>query len=107
MKKAFKPLRSLSVILSAAVLAGTFPSGTQTVLAEPSEISFSPEEDSSSDAELTEEEISDDVQESSPEPDSTENPDSSQDSSPVSEDEPFSSDSEDLFSSGEASDSLD
>ena len=64
-KKTPNLLRSLSVILCAAVLAGSFPSDMQTVSAESADIDFvsSPEEETSPDVECTEESI-DDTQES-------------------------------------------
>lgn len=90
-KKPPNLLRSLSVILCATVLAGSFPSDMQTVSAESADIDFvsSPEEEPSPDVECTEESI-DDTQES----------DSA--SGHVEDDSDFSLNTEDgLFSSGE------
>lgn len=104
-KKTPNLLRSLSVILCAAVLAGSFPSDMQTVSAESADIDFvsSPEEETSPDVEFTEETI-DDTQESDSASDNTE---SASDFSYDTEDGLFSSEEDSLFTSGDSSVSAD
>ena len=104
-KKTPNLLRSLSVILCAAVLAGSFPSDMQTVSAESADIDFisSPEEETSPDVEFTEETI-DDAQESDSASDNTE---SASDISLSTEDGLFSSEEDSLFTSGDSSVSAD
>ena len=104
-KKTPNLLRSLSVILSAAVLAGSFPSDMQTVSAESADIDFvsSPEEETSPDVEFTEETI-DDTQGSESASDNTE---SASDISLSTEDGLFSSEEDSLFTSGDSSVSAD
>lgn len=102
-KKTPNLLRSLSVILCAAVLAGSFPSDMQTVSAESADIDFvsSPEEETSPDVEFTEETI-DDTQESA-----SDNTESASDFSYDTEDGLFSSEEDSLFTSGDSSVSAD
>lgn len=104
-KKTPNLLRSLSVILCAAVLAGSFPSDMQTVSAESADIDFvsSPEEETSPDVEFTEETI-DDTQGSESASDNTE---SASDISLSTEDGLFSSEEDSLFTSGDSSVSAD
>lgn len=96
-KKTPNLLRSLSVILCATVLAGSFPSDMQTVSAESADIDFvsSPEEETSPDVEFTEETI-DDTQGSESASDNTE---SASDISLSTEDGLFSSEEDSLFTS--------
>ena len=105
-KKTPRLLRSLSVILSAAVLTGSLSSGVQTVWAESADIDFissAEEEPSLDDVDLIEEDL-DDPQEATPDTDTAEDTDApsdtSSDFSQNTADELFSSDADDLFSSG-------
>lgn len=104
-KKTPNLLRSLSVILCAAVLAGSFPSDMQTVSAESADIDFvsSPEEETSPDVECTEESI-DDTQESDS---AFGHAEEDSDFSSNTEDGLFSSEENALFTSGDSSASAD
>lgn len=107
-KKTSRFLRSLSVILSAAVLAGSFTPAVQTVSAQSTDIDFisSDEEVTSSDTDISLEDIDENTDASAEAAPDTDIPDISQDSSGTSieNESPASSqtEDEDTFTSGDS-----
>ena len=101
-KKPLHLLRSLSFILSASVLAGSFPSCNPDVFAETTDIDFIDSEETSSDTESSTE-IPDSTEGNTFDTPNTELTDPSQDSADASDDELFSSEENELFTSGETS----
>lgn len=107
-KKTPRFLRSLSVLLSAAVLAGSFTPAVQTVSAQSTDIDFisSDEEVTSSDTDISLEDIDENTDASAEAAPDTDIPDISQDSSGTSieNESPASSqtEDEDTFTSGDS-----